>query len=146
MSGEFLGTYSNSVNKQKWITIPADFKKKFNPQAKQTIIITIGPEANIAIYPLDNWDKKKEILSNGSAEDKELLMRLRTFACSGQKLESTGRIKINDELLEIANIDKKVIIKGEGNFISVWNPAQYKEYRTNQLKKHKNTYTSIDYQ
>ncbi len=146
MSGEFLGTYSNSVNKNKWITIPANFKKKFSSQAKQTIIITLGPETNIVIYPLDIWNHKKEILSNGTAENKELLMRLQTFANSEQKLEKNGRVKIDNELLEIANINNKVIIKGEGNFISVWNPAQYKEYRANQLKQHKNSYTSIDYQ
>ncbi len=146
MSGEFLGTHTNSVNKQKWITIPANFKKKFIPQAKQSVIVTIGPESNIAIYPLDNWKTKKESLSNGDKRDRELLMLLRTFASSSQKLESTGRIKISDELLEIANINDKVIIKGEGNFISVWNPKQYKEFRDKQLEKHKTTYNSMDYQ
>ncbi len=147
MSGEFLGTYFNSVNKQKWITIPADFKKQFNPQAKQKVVITIGPVANIAIYPLDNWQVKKDKLNSGSADDKELLMHLITFASSSaQKLEINGRIKIGDDLLEIAGIKDKVVIKGEGNYISVWNPDRYKEYRDQQLEKHKRKFSALDYQ
>ena len=146
MSGEFLGTYLNSVNKQKWITIPANFKKKFNTSAKLTVIITIGPENNIAIYPLDNWKDKIETLKNGATREKELLLNLRTFASSEQKMEANGRIKINDELLEISNIDKTVIIKGEGNFITVWNPDRYKEFRKKKLEAHRKIFNSLDYQ
>lgn len=146
MSGEFLGTYENSVNKQKWITIPANFKKKFSPMAKLTVIVTIGPEENIAIYPLDNWDEKVSALKKGELREKTLLDTLRSFATSEQKMETNGRIKIGDELLEIGGIEDKVIIKGEGNYISVWNPDRYLEYRKKKLENHRKTFNSLDYQ
>lgn len=146
MSGEFLGTFTNSVNKQKWITIPAALKKKFSPMAKQTVVITIGPEENIAIFPLDNWLSKIEVLKSGSDKDIQLLVTLRTFATSEQKVETSGRIKIGNELLEIARINDKVIIKGEGNFISVWNPDKYLEFRKQKLDEHKKAFNSLDYQ
>ncbi len=146
MSGEFLGTYTNSVNKQKWVTIPASFKKKFSLQAKQMIVVTLGSEGNIAIFPLDNWNEKIENLNKGDIRDKKLLLTLRTFASSEQKLEKTGRIKINSELLEIANIKDRVIIKGEGKFISIWNPDKYKEFRSKMLEDHKKSFNSLDYQ
>ena len=62
MSGEFLGTFNNSVNKLKWITIPAVFKRKFDPKVNHTVIITLGPNTDIAIYPLDNWNEKIDSL------------------------------------------------------------------------------------
>ncbi|MEA2095455.1 MAG: protein MraZ [Candidatus Cloacimonadota bacterium] len=146
MSGEFLGTFRNSVNKLKWITIPAVFKKKFNPQVKQTIVITLGPNGNIAIYPLDNWNEKIDKLKEGSERDKQLLSNLRTFASSEQKMEKNGRIKIGSELLEIANIKDKVIIKGTGNYISVWSPQNYEQFRQKRLEEHKKQFNSMDYQ
>lgn len=146
MSGEFLGTFKNSVNKQKWITIPAVFKKKFNTQIKQTVVITVGPNGNIAIYPLDNWNDKIEKLKNGTERDKQLLANLRTFASSEQKLEKNGRIKIGSELLEIAKINDKVIIKGAGNYISVWSPEHYENFRQKRLEEHKKIFNSMDYQ
>jgi DNA-binding transcriptional regulator/RsmH inhibitor MraZ len=146
MSGEFLGTYENSVNKQKWITIPANFKKKFSPMAKLTVIVTVGPEENIAIYPLDIWGDKIDLLKKGETRERTLLDALRSFAGPEQKMESNGRIKIGNELLEIAGIEDKVIIKGEGNYISVWNPARYLEYRKKKLENHRKTFNSLDYQ
>jgi len=85
MSGEFLGTFENSVNKLKWITIPANFKKKFSTMAKQTVIVTIGPEDNIIIFPLDNWNDKVSKLQKGETREKTLLNNLRSFASSDQK-------------------------------------------------------------
>ena len=146
MAAEFIGTYTNSVNKGKWVTIPANFKKKFSPMAKQTVVVTIGPQQNIAIYPLDKWNQKITKLESGTQRDKELLDNLRTFASTEQKMEANGRIKIGTELLEIANIKAKVIIKGEGSFISVWNPESYKEYRNKKLEEHKKNFNSLDYQ
>lgn len=146
MSGEFLGTFKNSVNKQKWVTIPAAFKKKFSSQAKQTVIITLGPDADIAIYPLDNWNEKIDSLKNGTDRDKRLLTNLRTFASLDQKLEKNGRIKIGSELLEIANVTDKVIIKGAGNYISVWSPENYEQFRQKRLEEHKKLFNSMDYQ
>jgi len=146
MSGEFLGTFENSVNKLKWITIPANFKKKFSTMAKQTVIVTIGPEDNIIIFPLDNWNDKVSKLQKGETREKTLLNNLRSFASSDQKMEVNGRIKIGNELLEIAGIEKKVIIKGEGNFISVWNPERYLEHRKKKLENHRKTFNTLDYQ
>ena len=146
MSGEFLGSFLNSVNKQKWISVPSNFKKKFSTAAKQTVVVSIGPEANIAIYPLDNWKEKIEKLKNGSDRDKKLLLNLRTFASSEQQMETNGRIKISDELLEIAKIDKKVVIKGEGNFFSAWNPELYKQFSRARMEDHMKLFNSLDYQ
>ena len=145
MSGEFLGTYSNSVNKGKWVSIPAEFKKEFTTQAKQTVIATIGPQKmNIAIYPLDNWKQKIAKLTNGSNEDKRLLIYLRNFATSELKMEANGRIKISEELIKLVGIDKKVIIKGDGNYISVWNPASYENYCNELLENFE--FDVMDYQ
>jgi division/cell wall cluster transcriptional repressor MraZ len=146
MTNEFLGTFNNSVNKQKWITIPAAFKKKFSLESQEMVIVTIGSESNIAIYPLDSWNEKIASLQTGEVKDKQLLVNLRTFANAEQKLEKNGRIKIGSELLELAEINDKVVIKGEGSFISVWNPQRYMEFRNKVLEEHKKTFNSLDYQ
>ncbi len=146
MSGEFLGTFTTSVNKQKWITIPAELKKKFSKLSKMTVVATIGPENNIAIYPLDNWEEKIAKLDNKTPTEKKLLENLRSFADPAQGVESNGRIKLNDELLGIGGIEKKVVIKGEGKYIAVWKPERFYEYRRKQLDDHNKSFSSLDYQ
>jgi division/cell wall cluster transcriptional repressor MraZ len=146
MANEFLGTFSNSVNKQKWITIPAGFKKKFTPSSKQSVIITLGPKNVIAVFPLDNWAELINKLKKDPDRGPALLRNLRDFASPEQKMEANGRIKVDPELLKIAKITDKVIIKGDGNYISIWNPEKFEQQREQRIKEHYDTYDSIDYQ
>lgn len=145
MSGEFLGTYENSVNKQR-VIIPAPFKSKFSSASKQTVIITLGHHDSIAVFPLDSWQQYKDKLKNGDDKQKKLLNYLIEFASSEQTLEGPGRIRIGEDLLEMAGIEDSVIIKGEGSFISIWNPDTFKEIRKQKLKIHREEFDSMDYQ
>ena len=145
MSGEFLGAFENSVHKQR-IIIPAEFRRKISVAAKSTVIATIGPQQNIAIYPQDNWNALRDKLKKSGEELRELLTDLRDFATPEQKLEGPGRIKLSDELLEHAGIVDKVILKGEGDFISVWSPQAYEAYKRERLEARKARYRSSDYQ
>ncbi len=146
MSGEFLGTFTISVNKGKWVTIPAAFKKKFSPQSKQMAVVTIGSKTNLAIYPLDNWQEKTRSLENSDSEEKkQALLMLRHFAAPEQKMESNGRIKLTDDLINLSKIEEKVIIKGEGKFISIWKPEVHDDYTQKLLERHYNKADSTDY-
>lgn len=145
MSGEFLGTFENSVNKMR-VIIPAPFKAKFSASSKQTVIATIGANKSIALYPLDNWNALKEKLKNGDERAKLLLNHLIDFACPEQQLEGPGRIRISDELLEITGINDSVIIKGDGSYISLWNPDVFKDIRKAKLNQHQKEFNSMDYQ
>ena len=71
---------------------------------------------------------------------------LRSFADPAQRVETNGRIKLNDELLAIGGIEKKVVIKGEGKYIAVWKPERFYEYRRKQLEDHNKSFSSLDYQ
>jgi len=145
VSGDFLGTFENSVNKQR-VIIPAPFKAKFLHEADQSVIVTIGPNQSIAIYPLDNWNLLKEKANSGDERARRFLNNLIDFACPEQALEGPGRIRISDELLDIANISETVIIKGEGSYITLWNPEKFKEMRMRKLSAHQSEFDSMDYQ
>jgi len=145
MSGEFLGTFENSVNKQR-IIIPAPFKSKFSVSAKQSVVVTIGPNNSVAIYPIDNWNQLKDKMKTGDDRSRRFLNNLIDFANPEQQLEGPGRIRISDELLEIANISESVIIKGEGSYITLWNPETFKAQRKVKLQSHQTEYDSMDYQ
>ncbi len=145
MSGEFLGIFENSVNKQR-VIIPASFKKKFAEEAFRSVVITLGPNNTIAIYPLDSWKSTLERLKGGDDRSKQLRTQLIDFAMMEQPLEGPGRVRIHDMLLDEVGIDDKVIIKGEGHYISLWNPEVYTQVRKSKLQSHRQTFSSEDYQ
>ncbi|PID30148.1 MAG: protein MraZ [Candidatus Cloacimonadota bacterium] len=145
MSSEFLGTWENSVNKKR-IMIPAELKKKFGPNAKNSVICSFGPDAYIVVYPLDNWKKLSEKLRKGDERQRDLLNDLRDFASPEQSIEGPGRIKLTDELMELAGITDKVVIRGEGDFISVWSPEEFRRVKLERLESRKGKFRKTDYQ
>ena len=145
MSGEFLGYSENSVHKQR-VIVPASFKKKFAPEASRSVVVTLGPNDTIAIYPLDSWRETLERLKAGDDKARQLRTQLIDFAMLEQELEGPGRVRIHEQLLEDANITDKVIIKGEGHFISLWNPEIYNAVRKAKLELHRTRFSSEDYQ
>ncbi|HPF09356.1 MAG TPA: protein MraZ, partial [Candidatus Cloacimonadota bacterium] len=98
MSGEFLGIFENSVHKQR-VIIPASFKKKFAEEALKSVVVTLGPNNTIAIYPLDNWKSTLERLKLGNDRSKQLRTQLIDFAMMEQVLEGPGRVRIHEMLL-----------------------------------------------
>jgi DNA-binding transcriptional regulator/RsmH inhibitor MraZ len=146
MSGEFLGTFENSIHKSR-IMIPASFKKKFAPEANKTVIVTIGPDGTVAVFPLDTWLKMREQLETSvEPDDKELLDNLIEFSMPEQELEGPGRVRISDELLKMSSIKDFAKIKGEGHFITLWNPEKLAAIREQKVAQHKEKYPSSSYQ
>jgi DNA-binding transcriptional regulator/RsmH inhibitor MraZ len=145
MSGEFLGIFENSVHKQR-VIIPASFKKKFAEEAMRSVVVTLGHSDTIAIYPLDSWKSTLERLKEGDEKSKRLRTQLIDFAMMEQELEGPGRVRIHELLLTEVGIVDSVIIKGEGHYISLWNPEVYARVRQSKLKTHRESFTSEDYQ
>jgi len=146
MSGDFYGTFENSIHKSR-IIIPASFKKKFAPEANMSVIVTIGPSNTIAIYPLDNWNFIIEQLElSDDPDDKELLDDLTEFCMPEQELEDNGRVRLSEELMKIANLKDMAKIKGEVHYMSLWNPEELADIRGQKVSTHKQKFTSSRYQ
>lgn len=147
MSGEFIGTIpDNAVHKSR-IMIPVKFKKKISTEANSTIIVTLGPKGTVALFPLDSWQlMRKQLQSKQDEKSKKLLANLFNFAMPEQTLEGPGRVRISEELMNIAKIKDSVSIKGEGHYMSVWNSEVLKEIKQTQSAHHIETYDETDYQ
>ena len=146
MSGDFLGSFENAVHNNR-ITIPAAFKKKFSTAARQTVIVSLGYDGhNIAVFPLDYWMKYSDTLKRGTIEERDRLNIIREFALPEQEFEGPGRIRVTNELLELAGISDRVTIKGEGNYISLWNPERLEKEKTKKLEKLRNLGKATDYE
>ena len=145
MSGEFLGTFENSVHKCR-VIIPASFKKMFSEEADKSVVVTLGSKGTIAIFPLDTWELMKAKLQNGSDLDRKLRSNLTFFAMPKQELEGPGRVRITEELLQKARISDSVVIKGEGHYISLWNPDRLNEISQQKQVEHEELFSDDNYQ
>lgn len=119
----FLGEYSHTIDSKGRLTIPS----KYRDTLATGLVVTRGIGHNLAIYPLDEWEKLTErILSRPMSNQQVMNFRRRVFsAADNLKPDRQGRILIPAKLREFASLGERVIIVGNFQFLEIWNPDEW---------------------
>lgn len=127
----FIGSFKYSVDSKGRVSIPAKLRKYVNPEANDSFILTRGPGKCIDVYPMDQW---KELVANKLTQlnsfdpEDAMFIRLLLQEAAEDSLDSQSRLLIPKSLIEYAEIEKEVFIKGALNKIEIWKPEIYDEY------------------
>ena len=123
----FLGEFQYSVDEKGRLTIPAKFRRPL----LEGMVITRGLDHNLVIYPLSEWDKLVQQVSNlPYAESGARNFRRLVFSsASDVEPDRQGRINIPSHLLEFAGISKEVIVAGVNAYIELWSPERWEAVR-----------------
>ncbi len=110
--------------------IPVKFRKKLeNQEAGAVFTLMKTMSDSIEMYEESAWkelQRKLAQLSDFNPEEK----KLKTFINANldeAELDKQGRVALPKEFLEACAITKQVIIIGEGNKLSLWNPEKLKQ-------------------
>ena len=119
----FLGEYSHTIDNKGRLTIPS----KYRDTLATGLVVTRGIGNNLAVYPLDEWEKLTErILSRPMSNQQVMNFRRRVFsAADNLKPDRQGRILIPAKLREFASLGDSVVIVGNFQFLEIWNPNEW---------------------
>jgi division/cell wall cluster transcriptional repressor MraZ len=126
VSGTFLGSVEGSITNRR-VSIPQSFRSLIALSARMLVVAVRGRSNTIYIFPMDFWKKLEQDLEQGTDKEKQLLKMFRVYA-TVLKIEGPGRILLPKKLLEIAEIENKIVFLGEGKFFSIWNPDNFQKY------------------
>ncbi len=120
------------LDEKRRITIPTEFRRNVPPEAEETFVITRGTRGCLYAYPLDEWrkieDRFEQIPEN--LENSELKSYLNEFM-KVSTYDGQGRIGLSQKLIEMARLNKDVLLIGVGKKIEIWDP----QVRENARKK-----------
>ncbi|KER10977.1 MAG: hypothetical protein HY22_01005 [[Candidatus Thermochlorobacteriaceae] bacterium GBChlB] len=126
----FIGKELHSLDDKGRLMIPVKFRKKLeNQDAGAVFILMKTMSDSIEMYEESAWkelQRKLAQLSDFNPEEK----KLKTFINANldeAELDKQGRVALPKEFLEACEITKQVIIIGEGNKLSLWNPEKLKQ-------------------
>ncbi len=137
----FKGEETYSIDNKGRVNIPAKMRRSLSPEANETFVVTRGFEKCIYAYPLDEWIKKEEAYEalNEYDEGNRYFLRMLLRFSQDVKMDGQQRISVPKELLNFADIDKKVTIAGVMNHIEFWNPDNYDRY----MNSHEESYEEV---
>ena len=125
----YSGKYQYSIEEKGRVFVPVKFRRGLSPEAEDSFVVTKGFDGCLVVYALDQWrefSKKLKALPLGNEKARRLV---RWFSGNAEvvKLDSQGRIKIPQHLLEFASLDNEATIIGVLDRIEIWHPDKYSE-------------------
>ena len=94
-------------------------------------------ESCLLLYPLPEWEvvqRKLEALSNINPQAR-LLQRLLIGHATDLELDSAGRLLLPAMLRDYAELDKKLVLVGQGNKVEIWSETHWQEGMSSWLRE-----------
>ena len=106
----FRGTYHNSVDDKGRTVLPARLREQIHKEHETPLVLTLGFDKCLYLYPLDVWKKIEEKLSSLDSLSPEVRLLQRTLlrATDEIQIDAQGRIMISPILRKEAGIAKSV--------------------------------------
>lgn len=122
----FLGEFTHKLDSKNRIMMPSEFREDLTEE----FFITKGPENSLVIYTKDEFDKQSERLDNLINENKKNRAIKRLFFSSTIKtsLDKQGRVLLNKNLRDYANIESEAMIIGNNTTIELWDLDTWQAY------------------
>lgn len=127
-----IGEYNHTLDSKKRLAIPAKMRKELG----ETAVLTRGLDGSLAIYPMHEWQKLTEKLSQlpvGQGNTRSF-SRLMLAGAVEVELDQLGRILVPDYLKEYAGLAQSVVIAGVSNRLEIWDKERWEAYKRDAEK------------
>lgn len=119
----FMGTYQNSIDAKNRMIVPAKFREELGYK----VVLTLGIDNCIYLYPKDKWEEFLEKLSKLPISDPAARRFSRNFTGNAEECEvdRQGRLTLPAFLREKVNIVKELTTIGCMDKIEIWSRQEY---------------------
>ena len=126
--GIFVGTYRHSLDSKKRITIPSDWRELVGVPERLFILPGIK-EHCLCAYPAREMTHRMEKFRKLSIADKKGRQLARALGSRSDwaPWDGQGRIRIKDELLQYAGLDRQTVLVGSIDHLELWSPDRWDE-------------------
>ena len=125
----FRGRYEHTIDGKGRISIPARFRETLATRYNDQLVITNFDHCLVA-FPFEEWfNLVEQKVSSFSLVRKETSAFLRFFYSSAIDctVDKQGRLLVPQTLRDYANLQKDVVLVGEGRFIEIFAKERWQE-------------------
>ncbi len=132
----FRGLSSGQIDSKGRITIPANYRTMMVEEASGSLVVTIDTESRcLLLYPFPAWqviEEKLESLPSFQPAARRI-QRLLMGHATELELDRQGRILLPEPLRDYAELDKTVMLVGQGKKIEIWSESLWEDARVTWL-------------
>jgi MraZ protein len=123
----FRGVATVSLDSKSRLVVPARYRDALLVNGGGRVVITADPGQCLLLYPLPEWEpieKKLNGLSDFNPRTRSLKQLLVGYA-HDMDMDSAGRVLLPPMLRKFAELDKNVVLVGQGSKVELWNESRW---------------------
>ncbi|KTD39347.1 MraZ protein [Legionella nautarum] len=134
----FRGINAITIDGKGRLTVPTRYRDALSSQDEAALVVTIDTEETcLLLYPLAEWriiEAKLQSLPSFNTAARRI-QRLLIGHATDVEMDSIGRILLPQLLRDYAQLEKKVVMIGQGNKFEVWNETLWQTKREQWLEE-----------
>ncbi|WP_373517918.1 division/cell wall cluster transcriptional repressor MraZ [Pricia sp.] len=126
----FIGTYDCKADSKGRVMLPVALKNQMSPILNQGFVIKRSVfQPCLELYPMEEWNQLMQKMKKKNRFKAKNANFIRSFSAGVKTVEidATGRLLIPKNLVEIANIDKEVVLTSAINIVEIWDKDSYEK-------------------
>ncbi|MDH3639798.1 MAG: division/cell wall cluster transcriptional repressor MraZ [Gammaproteobacteria bacterium] len=144
----FRGVSALNLDAKGRLAIPTKYRDPLLNQCDGRLVVTVNhSERCLWMYPLQEWDEiEQKVVALPSLDAAaQRLKRILIGHASDCELDRNGRVLLSGPLREFADLEKRVVLIGQGNKFEIWNDLLWAARRDEWLSHdHNNGPLSIE--
>lgn len=137
MGVKFRGVNPINLDAKGRMALPARYREAVHIHCEGRMVVTIDPaDTCLLLYPQPEWDEiqaKIDALPSFNRAARRI-QRLLTGHATDLELDANGRMLLPAPLRDYAELDKKIILLGQGNKFEIWSEALWNSMRDEYLQ------------
>ena len=133
----FRGVQHINMDAKGRLAMPARQREPLLSRCDGQIVVTIDTQSKcLAIYPLPEWERIEQDIQNLPALKPAVkrFQRLMLGYATDLELDGNGRILLPQSLREYAQLEKKLVLVGQGNKLEIWSETLWLAEREQALQ------------
>lgn len=118
----FRGQSHLALDGKGRLAIPARYRELLHTQCAGRLVLTLDPSGCLLLYPFPEWEPIERRLNALPSFDplSRQMQRILVGSANEVDLDSAGRILVPAPLRDAAQLDKEIVLVGQGNKFEVW--------------------------
>lgn len=132
----FRGLNALNLDGKGRLAIPARYREPIVARCTGQMVVTVDPDRCLLLYPLPDWlEIEQELIALPNSKPyARRMQRLLIGHAAECELDGSGRILLPPLLREYAQLDKAVVLIGQGKKFEIWNEHEWNTRRAEWLE------------
>ena len=133
----FRGVSNLNLDAKGRMAIPARHRDRLMESCGGHLVVTLDRDGCLLIYPLPEWESLEVELMKLPSLNKQVrgLQRLLLGHATECELDGQGRVLLPAPLREAAELNKHVVLIGQGNKFELWDETKWSAQRDAWLEE-----------